>query len=424
MVARNQGLTHDQVKERMTGRDGEGNGVEHGWSPEETDKHIENAMKAHGADHLLDFLAVDEAHEALNREGKEDSHMARVLDSLGRLSKHTGWMTGSPVKNDPSEIYDWLHKINPGHYHDNEGGFSRKEFMRRFGGDLPANKAALQREIARYSITGKVDAGTTPGFHEEVLKPTADQSDRLKQIQQSYDKAKLARISGQVDTGAIKDLAPGLFEGKDESEHEGIAKGVNEHLQLSGLRQAATRRAIHMHEGGAKMKRAIELAQRYKKEGRAGVIFAHDREAIPLLRKHLDAAGISALEYHGGMSGQEKDNQRTRFKNGEGDVMIVSQAGNAGVNMQRASYAIHHDMPQTFHRVDQRQGRIDRVGQKFKTPDVHSLLIDHPDEIKARDRVERKEALHHAVMDGGSSLDDSGLSGYIRKHLERQRGAE
>jgi hypothetical protein len=101
--------------------------------------------------------------------------------------------------------------------------------------------------------------------------------------------------------------------------------------------------------------------------------------------------------------------------------MIASTAGQTGINMQRASYAIHHDMAQTYVKMDQRQARVNRIGQKYKTPDIHSLLLDHPEETNARDRVERKEALHHAVTDGAEHLDDSGLSSYIRQHLERKR---
>jgi hypothetical protein len=423
MIASHLKMPDAEVRERITGRNAEGGASDKGWKPEELDGHIKDAMHAHGADGLLDYMAVDEAHELLNREGKPDAHMTRVIDSLGRLSQHTGWMTGSPVKNDITEVYDWLHKIDPGKYHGGEGGTSVEEFKRRYGGDTGASKAALQRELARYSITGGVDPGTSPQHHEEMLKPEPGQAQRLADIDAAYNKAKLAHANGRTDVDSVRKLAPGLFEGKDEAEHEEIARGVQNPLRLAGLRTAATRRAIHLDPEGAKAKRTVELAKKYKAEGRAGVVFAHDLDAIPILKKHLEDAGLNPIEYHGGMSGPERESARTRFKNGDGDVMIATTAGQTGINMQRASYAIHHDMAQTYVKMDQRQARVNRIGQKFKEPDIHSLLLDHPEETNARDRVERKEALHHAVTDGAEHLDDSGLSSYIRQHLERKRAS-
>lgn len=82
---------------------------------------------------------------------------------------------------------------------------------------------------------------------------------------------------------------------------------------------------------------------------------------------------------------------------------------------------LHHDVPRTFKTWDQRNARINRLGQQFKQPDVHTLTLDDDNERAAWDRMERKRALHEGIYNGASGLEDTGLSPVLREHILRDR---
>lgn len=414
MVAEHHGMSPAEVRDKMVGRDEDGKEIE-GWSKEETDAKVAAALKGKGADGLLDFLSVDEGHEGLNRQGKEDSHLARVLDSVGRLSKHTGWFTGSPVKNDASEVFDWLAKVDPEKYND------RAEFMRRYGGDLPGSAQALRRELGRYAYFHKTNPGTDPQEHLEVLQPTEAHKKDLDEIQHAYERARFAARSGGVDVEAAKRLSPDLFDRHDPADHEKVARDMARPLRLAGARDAAISRSVNLHPESAKMAKAVDLAKQYKAAGRPGVIFARSLDAVDRIKEELGKQGVHALTYTGELSTGEKDDTRQRFSGGEGDVLVVSDAGRAGINLQRANWTANYDIPQTFMTQDQRQGRVNRTGQTFTTPDTHHMVLDHPNEHKAVERVQKKKALHEALFEGaGAPLDETGLAPYVRQAVAKK----
>ena len=431
MVAAHLGLDEDEVATRMRGFDKEGNSSP-AWSREEMDKHVKEALQKHGADGLLGFLAVDEGHTALNRQGKQDSHLARVVDSLGRLSEHAGYMTGSPVKNDASEVYDWMAKVAHTKYHDGPGGIGRDEFMRRYGNDLPANQEALRREMARYTVTGRVDPGTQPRFHHETLPPTEAQHARLDEVDRAYSRARLATRRGDVDVDALRTLMPKKFEGADDERAQTLAEKYSDPLVLASIRDGALRHAINLHQDSAKLARVVELANQYRDHVDAdgepapkpGVIFAHDLAAIPRIEAALKAAGHRTVTLRGAASGDKKQQAAEAFQRGDADVMILSDAGEAGLNLQRGKYLIHHDVPLTWKTWEQRTARINRLGQ-MDDPDIHTLMLDHEHEAKAWERAEHKRDLGEAVMDGGGeALDESGISPFIRARLSGHMMAE
>lgn len=422
MVADHLGAPREAVVSKLTGYDAEGNQVDDAWSREETDKHLREALERHGAHGLLDFVAVDEGHSALNRQGKRDSHLARVLDSLGRLAKHAGWMTGSPAKNDASEVYDWLAKVAHGHYHDGEGGIGRAEFLRRYGQDLGAARNALRRELGRHTFVGRVDPGTEPKQHLEYLAPSEGQADRLGQVERHYERARVARQRGEVDAEAVRSLHPEAFHGVPEHQHQEKARALSEPLALAGVRDRAISRATHLHAGSAKLDRLIDIADGYRQQGRPGVVFARHLDAVGRIRKALEERGHRVVSFTGADGADAKQRAAEAFQAGDADVAVLSDAGEAGVNLQRGSWVVHHDIPQTFKTWDQRTARINRLGQQYREPDVHTLALDHDHERAAWDRLERKRALHDALFDGaGEALDDTGLAPFIRDQLARRR---
>jgi len=101
-------------------------------------------------------------------------------------------------------------------------------------------------------------------------------------------------------------------------------------------------------------------------------------------------------------------------KEPEADVLILSNAGATGLNLQRGQTLINYDTPLTAMVHNQRKGRIYRLGQK-QDVDVVDLVSNTEFERRARERLTRKYDLRKTFVDAGESMDDTGLAAYIAR---------
>ncbi|MCA9560175.1 MAG: hypothetical protein KC583_16620, partial [Myxococcales bacterium] len=120
-----------------------------------------------------------------------------------------------------------------------------------------------------------------------------------------------------------------------------------------------------------------------------------------------------------------KAKKRSDFDEGKFDILVLSDAGATGANLQgRATWLVEHDQPQTYRTQKQRRARLVRGGQAYTSPDIHSLAAQHPWEEQNRNRLERKRALHELLFEGQDEThDETGLAGRIRQHLRARTSA-
>ena len=238
MMATNQGKTEDEIaKWAMTAK------------PEELRAGLDAAFKQHGAD--FQALMVDEGHDALNRKGKPDSLLAKILDAHSENSSHYLPATGTPVKNDPSEAFDWLHKLDPQRYPQS----AQAEFLRRYGGDSAVTRRALKAELGRYFFTDRVGSGVTAHHHDETVPLSAEQQADVERISRAAGKLQL----GEDPVKWAKELSPESFIGQPEETHAEIADGVRR--AVGTFRETAMDRTINAHPKGGKLAAAVKMAQ-------------------------------------------------------------------------------------------------------------------------------------------------------------------
>ena len=95
------------------------------------------------------------------------------------------------------------------------------------------------------------------------------------------------------------------------------------------------------------------------------IIFTEFRETQKMLREVLSEEGWECELFHGQLSPYEKDNAIIRFRDGDGACALIStEAGGEGRNLQFANILINYDLPWNPMKVEQRIGRIDRIGQE------------------------------------------------------------
>lgn len=365
----------------------------------------------------FDASFVDEAHDTLNRAGKENSGLANVVEAVGHHTPYHVYASGDPVKNDPSEIHSMLQKMDPERYAD------RAAFMRRYGADTIASKQALKREMARYMFPTSI----TPDVHRdrkvESVQLSAGQKQALDELSKNLARARLAHRAGKVDVEACKAISPGSFEGVPEAEHEQVAANLQKSVGI--LKSSATNRIINSHPDNAKVAHATQLVQ--AREGKQGVIFARNRESIEQYKAAMEKIGKRVVTITGSDSAADKDKKRRMFnpESGEAqaDILIASDAGAVGMNLQSGHYLIQHDVSETAKTHSQRNARIDRLGQK-NAIELIDLVGDHPEEHRARARLSKKYGLKDMMADPMDGLDDTGVAGAISARRKAAQAGE
>ena len=367
---------------------------------------MRGVMDHSGIDH--DYLMVDEGHDLLNRAGKANSIMANVVDSVAHNTPYYVNATADPVKNDPSEVYDLLHKMDPERFNDG------KAFMRRYGVDTQSSKDELRRELARYFYPGQIDPGVKATRKDEIVKFTDDQQKAMAETDHNLARVRLSRMKGQVDVDAVKALSPNSFKDVPEGRHKAVAEKLARNI--GPLRQMAQRRVIDEHPGGGKIERMSRIVGEHK--GKPGVVFAHSLTAVKQIADRLKSEGHRVVVLTGADSAKEKARKKLMFKpeagEAEVDIFVASDAGAVGANLQRGQWLINYDIPDTAKTHAQRNGRINRLGQKNDI-DLIDLIADHPNERKARKRLAEKYELRGILTSPMEGLDDTGLASYLNQ---------
>jgi superfamily II DNA or RNA helicase len=97
--------------------------------------------------------------------------------------------------------------------------------------------------------------------------------------------------------------------------------------------------------------------------GEQAVIFTEYADSAQWIADRLRAQGYSAHMYSGRQSKPERDEVRKAFMRSEFQVIVTTDAGNEGIDLQAAHVLVNYDIPWSLVRLEQRMGRIHRVGQ-------------------------------------------------------------
>lgn len=119
------------------------------------------------------------------------------------------------------------------------------------------------------------------------------------------------------------------------------------------------------------------LSQTARSEGdpaAKGVVFTEFVPTQEMLLDVLSNAGISAVAINGSMSISERRDAQVAFKN-DVRVLVSTDAGGEGVNLQFAHVVVNYDLPWSPTRIEQRIGRVDRIGQNRDVV-AHNLVLE------------------------------------------------
>jgi hypothetical protein len=157
----------------------------------------------------------------------------------------------------------------------------------------------------------------------------------------------------------------------------------------------------HSVETSPKLTLMTELvSQLVETQKRKVVVFSAWIRMGKLAVDHLTRAGIRAEQYHGQLDARIRRKVLERFKEDEQlQVVVFTDSGATGLNLQFASALIHLDMPWNPAVWEQRSARIARLGQRSDVL-IYTLLAEDSYELHVEDTVRNKRALFDFAVEG------------------------
>jgi ATP-dependent DNA helicase RecQ len=154
------------------------------------------------------------------------------------------------------------------------------------------------------------------------------------------------------------------------------------------------------------------ILERVRELETPGIIYAATRARAEALSDALNAAGVRAGWYHGGMSKRERTIAQDRFMNDDVEVMVATSAFGMGINKPNVRFVIHLDISDSLDAYYQEIGRGGRDGEP-----AAAILYFHEDDLTLRrffaasgglDADELETALR-AIKRARSPIDDRKL---------------
>jgi superfamily II DNA/RNA helicase len=123
-----------------------------------------------------------------------------------------------------------------------------------------------------------------------------------------------------------------------------------------------------------------------------------------LIGKHLSQAGIPFVELSGKVPVAKRQCLIDEFtNNAQCKVFLSTDAGGTGLNLQAADCVINFELPWNPAKLNQRVGRVNRIGQQSSCINVINLISKRSIEERILAGIKLKSALFDGVFDGGDS---------------------
>jgi SNF2 family DNA or RNA helicase len=129
------------------------------------------------------------------------------------------------------------------------------------------------------------------------------------------------------------------------------------------------------------------------------VVFTRSSKFMNIVRRELEGRKITCTTLSGDMNTKSRQESIDTFTSGEVSVFISTEAGSRGINLQCAATLINADIPWNPAVLEQRNGRIVRIGSKHEHAFIYNLYsVDSIDE-RIRQIVYEKKVTISEILD-------------------------
>lgn len=311
-----------------------------------------------------DLVIVDEAHHLKNRTTAN----WKLVNALQK--RFLLLLSATPVQNNLLELYNLVTLLKPGVFK-TERDF-RASFMKSGHPRVPANSERLRdlmRDVMirntrslvdvrlplRHAATILLEAGEQEAACYQELWRLVQEIHRAGPMQRRLALRHLLSAAGSAPATAAE--AIGRFAAANDMGADWLDLRKRYELLGSGSKQTSLR----------------ELLRKNPEEKK--VVFVHHRATLAALQRLMRDESMDFVVFEGGMNGPEKDRAIQSFRD-EVPLLICTESGGEGRNLQFCNTIINFDLPWNPMAIEQRIGRIHRIGQTREVF-VFNLVVRH-----------------------------------------------
>jgi ATP-dependent helicase HepA len=351
----------------------------------------------------IDLLVVDEAQRLRRPPGHPGEPEYRAVAPIAALGRHVLLLSATPLEDDAHGFFRLLQLLRP------------EEFPE--GLDVAARLESGEPLPACTSSTRRVDIGGLP--------PRAPQPVDLPRAPFTLD----ASFLGTVEDPAADPVAR---QRSLDRIRRALASGAALRAVLGPDEIERRQEAEAMDRTDPRLEWLLTQARRWRRTHQKTLVFTAHRETLEMLRDALSArAQLASGVFHEELSAARRDMEVARFRAEDGPSILVStEAGGEGRNFEFCRRLVLYDLPWKPATVEQRIGRLDRIGRRIPVEIVYFRPADGigADVVRLFERLglfrepmagvepelaHVENALEEAALTPGASLSDADIERLI-----------
>ncbi|MBT2216771.1 DEAD/DEAH box helicase family protein [Virgibacillus dakarensis] len=341
-----------------------------------------------------DLIIVDEAHHLKNRTTQK----WQFVNGINK--KYIFLLTATPVQNHLEELYNLITLLKPGQLR--TYSYFKKNFVESKDGIEAKNVDKLKGLLADVMIRNKrsnVDVTFTKRTaYTRTIDMTNDEKALYNNlslfVRERYhvkhpvlNRFQLKRLQEQIGS-SITSVVPSL-------ERLSVNEKLTEFERKAMKRFLDEAKTIAENTSGSRTK-VDELVSILTEFNDKMIVFTKFAATQKYISNVLKDRGFQVAEFHGAMRRKEKEEQVTWFKE-EADVLVSTEVGGEGRNLQFCHGMINYDLPWNPMAIEQRIGRIHRIGQENDVV-VYNLAAKDTIEYYILDLLDRKINMFELVV--------------------------
>jgi ATP-dependent helicase HepA len=294
----------------------------------------------------IDLLVVDEAQRLRRPPGHPGDPGWRAIAPIAGLGRHVLLLSATPLEDDAHGFFRLLQLLRPEEFPDDESFESR---LAR-GTPLPPCTSSTRR----------ADIG---GLPPRVGIPIAIDHPSKWRLREAVE----AAVRGMPAPHAI------ARRHKIDRVRRALASGAALAAALGPDDRALRQQAEAMDATDPRLEWLLSQAPRWREARDKTLVFVAHRETLEMIRTALgQRAQIATGVFHDDLSPSQRDIEVARFRDQDGPSLLVStESGGEGRNFEFCRRLVLFDLPWKPSVVEQRIGRLDRIGRRIPVEIVY-----------------------------------------------------
>ena len=299
----------------------------------------------------IDLLVVDEAQRIRRPRGHPGDPRYRAIAPIAALGRHVLLLSATPLEDDAHGFFRLLQLLRPDEFPDDVS------FEERLAAGTPLPPCT--------SSTRRSDIGGLPprvGIRIDLPESAP------WQLRAAVE----AELRG-VGESANTESNPVTRRRSVERLHRALASGAALATVVGPHDRELRRQAEAMDKTDPRLVWLLANAPRWREAKEKTLIFVAHRETLEMLRTALShRVQLASGVFHEELSAARRDTEVARFRDPDGpSVMVSTEAGGEGRNFEFCRRLILFDVPWKPTVVEQRIGRLDRIGRQMPVEIVY-----------------------------------------------------